>query len=85
MTRYLPLFDATQESLVGYYHKLEIWALVCAAGFHDAIDPSDRRAQRPLLRRTLRPPAPAGNRAATHRNLMKPTSYTLSLLSCTRL
>jgi hypothetical protein len=38
MTRYLPLLTVPRKSFVGYYHKSEIWALVCAAGFRDAID-----------------------------------------------
>ena len=33
-----PVVDATGESFVGYYHKSEMEALVCAAGFRDAVD-----------------------------------------------
>jgi methyltransferase (TIGR00027 family) len=32
-----PVVDATEESFVGYYHEWEMEALVCAAGFRDAI------------------------------------------------
>jgi methyltransferase (TIGR00027 family) len=32
-----PVVDATGESFVGYYHQWELEALVCAAGFREAI------------------------------------------------
>ena len=32
-----PVVEATEESFVGYYHEWEMEALVCAAGFRDAI------------------------------------------------
>ena len=51
-----PVVAATEESFLGYYHKSEMEALVCTAGFRDAIHyPIDELNARYLAGRSDHP------------------------------